>query len=156
MNPARLMVGPIKHRLVASSGVRSNENKAGPEKGMTITVIFHQLRMSTKKKVIHVRRSIVKQKIGPPKTEASQKPVPVNPELAKALRLWKMKTIYNRPDDWVLAPSLSLSASATPYRTYRSPVQNWSQPLLICGLSSYVALSFSPQPRPPTAYPNAT
>jgi integrase len=27
-----------------------------------------------KQKVIHIRRSIVKQKIGPPKTEASQKP----------------------------------------------------------------------------------
>jgi len=56
-----------------------------------------------KKNVIHIRRSIVKQKIGPPKTEASQKPIPLNPELAKALRLWKMKTIYNRPDDWVYA-----------------------------------------------------
>jgi integrase len=41
-------------------------------------------------------RSIVKQRIGPPKTEASQKPIPLNTELAKALRLWKMKTIYNR------------------------------------------------------------
>jgi integrase len=56
-----------------------------------------------KKNVIHIRRSIVKQKIGPPKTEASQKPIPLNAELAKALRLWKMKTIYNRPDDWVYA-----------------------------------------------------
>ena len=56
-----------------------------------------------KKNLIHIRRSIVKQKIGPPKTEASQKPIPLNQELAKALRLWKMKTIYNRPDDWVYA-----------------------------------------------------
>ncbi|HSE23994.1 MAG TPA: YceI family protein [Pyrinomonadaceae bacterium] len=30
------------------------------------------------KNVIYVRRSIVKQRIGPPKTEASQKPIPVN------------------------------------------------------------------------------
>ena len=56
-----------------------------------------------KNNVIHIRRSIVKQKIGPPKTEASQKPIPLNPDLAKALRLWKMKTIYNRPDDFVYA-----------------------------------------------------
>jgi integrase len=41
--------------------------------------------------VIHIKRSIVKQRIGPPKTEASQKPIPLNAELAKALRLWKMK-----------------------------------------------------------------
>ena len=53
--------------------------------------------------LIHLRRSIVKQRIGPPKTEASQKPIPLNAELAKSLRLWKMKTIYNRPDDWVYA-----------------------------------------------------
>ncbi|HET6889476.1 MAG TPA: tyrosine-type recombinase/integrase [Pyrinomonadaceae bacterium] len=45
----------------------------------------------------------MKQRIGPPKTEVSQKPTPMNAELAKALRLWKMKTIYNRPSDWVYA-----------------------------------------------------
>lgn len=56
-----------------------------------------------KKSVIHIRRSIVSQKIGPPKTEASQKPIPMNAEMAKALRLWKMKTIYNGPSDWVYA-----------------------------------------------------
>ena len=55
------------------------------------------------KDVIHIRRSIVKQRIGPPKTEASEKPIPLNAELAKALRLWKMRTAYNRPDDWVYA-----------------------------------------------------
>jgi integrase len=65
-----------------------------------------------KKNVIYIRRLIVKQKIGPPKTEASQKPIPLNSELAKALRLWKMKTIYNRPDDWV----------------YASPAKNGTQP----------------------------
>lgn len=62
--------------------------------------------------VIHIRRSIVKQRIGPPKTEASQKPIPLNAELAKSLRLWKMKTTYNRPNDWV----------------YASPAMNGTQP----------------------------
>jgi hypothetical protein len=47
--------------------------------------------------VIQIRRSIVKQRIGPPKTEGSQKPIPLNTELAKSLRLWKMKTTYNCP-----------------------------------------------------------
>lgn len=64
------------------------------------------------KKVVYIRRSIVKQKIGPPKTEASQKLTPLNSELAKALRLWKMKTIYNRRSDWVCA----------------SPAKNGTQP----------------------------
>ncbi|HKG61649.1 MAG TPA: site-specific integrase [Pyrinomonadaceae bacterium] len=62
--------------------------------------------------LIHIKRSIVKQRIGPPKTEASQKPIPLNTELAKSLRLWKMKTNYNRPDDWV----------------YASPTMNGTQP----------------------------
>jgi len=61
---------------------------------------------------IYIRRSVSRQRIGPPKTEASQKPIPMNAELAKALRLWKMKTIYNRPDDWV----------------YASPATNGKQP----------------------------
>jgi integrase len=54
----------------------------------------------------------VSQKIGPPKTEASQKPIPMNADMAKALRLWKMKTIYSRPSDWV----------------YASPAKNGTQP----------------------------
>ena len=36
----------------------------------------------------------------------------MNAELARALRLWKMKTLYNRPQDWV----------------YASPAKNGSQP----------------------------
>ena len=39
------------------------------------------------KNVIHIRRSIVKQRIGPPKTEASQKPIPLDAELANSLAL---------------------------------------------------------------------
>jgi integrase len=47
--------------------------------------------------LIRIKRSIVKQRIGPPKTEASQKPIPLSTELAKSLRLWKMKTTYIGP-----------------------------------------------------------
>jgi integrase len=65
-----------------------------------------------KNNVIYIRRSIVKQKIGPPKTEASQKPIPMNSEMAEALRLWKMKTVYNGPNDWI----------------YASPAKNGTQP----------------------------
>jgi integrase len=62
--------------------------------------------------LIHIKRSIVKQRIVPQRTEGSQKPIPLNGELAKALRLWKMKTNYNRPLDWV----------------YASPAMNGTQP----------------------------
>jgi integrase len=78
-----------------------------------------------KKNLIYIRRSIVKQRIGPPKTEASQKPIPLSPELAKALRLWRMKTIYNRPDDWVYA-SVAMNGTQpywpnSIYRVYIKP-----------------------------------
>jgi len=73
-----------------------------------------------KKSVIHIRRSIVSQRIGPPKTEASQKPIPMNSEMAKALRLWKMKTNYNRPSDWVYAsPAKSGTQPYWPKSIYR-------------------------------------
>jgi integrase len=53
--------------------------------------------------VIHIRRSVVKQRIGPPKTEASQKPVPMDTELANSLWLWKQESPYPAPSDWVYA-----------------------------------------------------
>jgi hypothetical protein len=41
--------------------------------------------------LIHVRRLVVNQHIGPPKTEASQKPIPTDPELENSLWLWKQE-----------------------------------------------------------------
>jgi hypothetical protein len=48
-------------------------------------------------------RSIVMQVTGPCKTESSQKPVPLDPYLAEALRAWLEHLGYNRPEDWVFA-----------------------------------------------------
>lgn len=53
--------------------------------------------------VIHIRRSVVKQHIGPPKTEASQKPIPMETDLAESLWLWKQESLYHAPSDWVYA-----------------------------------------------------
>jgi integrase len=50
-----------------------------------------------------VIRSIVMQVTSPCKTEASQKPVPLDPRLVKALRTWRRTTKYRKPDDWVFA-----------------------------------------------------
>jgi integrase len=50
-----------------------------------------------------VIRSIVMQVTSPCKTEASQKPVPLDPRLVKALRAWRRNTKYRRPEDWVFA-----------------------------------------------------
>ena len=52
---------------------------------------------------LDVRRSIVKQVVGSCKTDASQKPVPLDRRLADALLVWKSTTEYNKPEDWVFA-----------------------------------------------------
>ena len=56
-----------------------------------------------KKLEVNVTRSVVKQKIGPCKTEASQKPIPLDANLADQLLNWRIKSPYNRPQDWVFA-----------------------------------------------------
>jgi integrase-like protein len=52
---------------------------------------------------ISVTRSIVFQVVGPCKTEASQKPVPLDSRLAEALKVWRDHTKYSKLDDWVFA-----------------------------------------------------
>jgi integrase len=52
---------------------------------------------------ISVIRSIVFQVVGPCKTEASQKPIPLDPYLAEALLTWRQHARYRAPDDWVFA-----------------------------------------------------
>jgi len=52
---------------------------------------------------IRVVRAIVHQVVGRCKTEASKRPLPLDPTVAEELWLWKRSTPYNRPDDWVFA-----------------------------------------------------
>jgi integrase len=52
---------------------------------------------------VSVVRSIVFQVVSPCKTEASQKPIPLDPQLAEALLLWRQNSRYKGPDDWVFA-----------------------------------------------------
>lgn len=47
--------------------------------------------------------SIVFQVVSSCKTEASQKPIPLDSQLANALLLWRQHTRYKGPDDWVFA-----------------------------------------------------
>ena len=60
-----------------------------------------------KKNEISVTRSIVMQVVGPCKTEASQKPVPLDPVLARTLRTWRAHTMYKAAGDWVFASPYS-------------------------------------------------
>ena len=68
---------------------------------------------------IRVTRSIVLQVVGPCKTEASQKPVPLDPLLARTLRTWRAHTKYKAASDWVFA---------SPYSKGRKPY--WYQSLM--------------------------
>ncbi len=52
---------------------------------------------------VNVGRAIYNQVVGNCKTEASWKPVPLDPYVADALSSWKEQTPYSMPDDWVFA-----------------------------------------------------
>jgi integrase len=52
---------------------------------------------------ILLRRAVVHQHEGDMKTEASQKPVPIDGALLHALQDWSGQTLYRQNDDWVFA-----------------------------------------------------
>ena len=57
---------------------------------------------------INLNRAVVHQHVGEMKTEASQKPVPMDGALATALLEWSRQTPYRQPEDWVFAsPKMS-------------------------------------------------
>jgi len=57
--------------------------------------------------LIDVRRSVVDQVVGRCKTEASQKPVPIDEYTAQDLLAWYRVTPYREPADWVFASNSS-------------------------------------------------
>jgi len=92
-------------RLIAVLGIR--------ERTLVLLAFGTGLRMSElfglkwndidfRRNEISVMRSIVFQVVGPCKTEASQRPVPLDSRLAEALRLWRAHTNYSKLDDWYL------------------------------------------------------
>lgn len=66
-----------------------------------------------------VIRSIVYGVVGPCKTEASQKPVPMHPTLADALMQWRKRCAYIKIEDWVFAS-----------KRYRGRRPYWGQAIL--------------------------
>jgi integrase len=52
---------------------------------------------------LNIVRSIYLRKIGPCKTEASRKPVPLDTHVAADLWLWKEASKYSKVDDWIFA-----------------------------------------------------
>jgi integrase len=52
---------------------------------------------------ISLNRAVVHQVVGELKTEASQKPIPLDPELARELLAWRYLSPFNQRADWVFA-----------------------------------------------------
>ena len=52
---------------------------------------------------INITRSIVKQVVGPCKTEAAQKPMPLDRHIAQKLLAWRQSTPYRQAEDWIFA-----------------------------------------------------
>jgi integrase len=57
---------------------------------------------------INVRRSCVRSRFGDTKTEASRRPVPLHPSVAKVLAVWRAETPYSSDSDFVF-PSMRLN-----------------------------------------------
>jgi integrase len=57
---------------------------------------------------VNVRRSCVRSRFGDTKTEASRKPVPLHPTVAKTLSFWRTQTLYPADSDFVF-PSIRLN-----------------------------------------------
>jgi integrase len=53
--------------------------------------------------IVNVVRSVVDQRTGKCKTEASAKPVPIDQYTAADLKTWRSVTRYRNPEDWVFA-----------------------------------------------------
>jgi integrase len=60
--------------------------------------------------VICIRRSLVDQVVGEPKTESSKRPIPLENALAVSLKSWRQQTSYADSVDWVFASDFHLGA----------------------------------------------
>jgi hypothetical protein len=57
--------------------------------------------------ILHVRRLFVDGVVGPPKTYASRRPLPIPPPALEALKAWREKSSYTASDNWVFASDIS-------------------------------------------------
>lgn len=67
---------------------------------------------------VNVRRSCVRNHFGDTKTEASRKPVPLHPSVAKTLAVWRAETPYPADSDFVF-PSKRLHGKKPVTPTWR-------------------------------------
>ena len=104
-NPARALVF-----LTAATGLRVSE--ALGLKWSDVDFTAGEILLS---------RAVVHQHVGDMKTEASQKPVPIDGALLQTLQDWRKHAIYRNPGDWVFA---------SPYMDGKQPY--WPETPLRC------------------------
>ena len=114
-------------------------NLQGPERTLTLLAAGTGLRISEclglqwqdesfTDAMIHVRRTWTCGQIGLPKSKASKAPVPLHPLLAEFMLLWKQKTPYSQPGDWVF-PSFRLKGKQP--RVANMLVENYLRPAAV-------------------------
>jgi integrase len=118
-NPIRLVRQSAKRRgvpeVLSIAEIQLLLNALGPrERTLVLLDVGTGLRMSElfalkwkdvdfSSRQISVVRSIVMQVTGPCKTEASQKPIPLDSYLAEALENWRLHAPYAGAEDWIFA-----------------------------------------------------
>ena len=61
------------------------------------------VRCEFREATVNLVRSVVDQNVGKVKTEASRKPIPIDPYVAGDVLAWYQTTKYGKPDDYVFA-----------------------------------------------------
>jgi integrase len=84
-------------------------------------------------RVTNLGRAVVHQHVGEMKTEASDKPVPMDGALAVALLDWSKQALYRQPEDWVFASPKMKGKQPywpeTPLKCFVQPSQSvWASP----------------------------
>jgi len=93
--------------LAAVTGMRVSE---------LLALKWEDVRFDTSE--IILSRSIVHQRIGIMKTEASRKPLPLDAGLADVLQNWRRQCAYNQPGDWIFASPDKRGKQPTRRRTF--------------------------------------
>ena len=75
--------------------------------------------------MIHVRHTWTCGQVGLPKSKASKGPVPLHPLLAEFMLLWKQKTMYSQPGDWVF-PSTRLNGNQPRFANMLVEDRTWT------------------------------
>jgi integrase len=57
---------------------------------------------------LHVRRGIVRQRVGDTKTEYSDRPLAIDAEMLEVLKLWRQTTQFSGDEDWMFASPVQL------------------------------------------------